>query len=183
MGLSVRMRNPATGQDHSFNIARDIAYFYPQLVALAGHGLLQDHWEPWYGDYLKEKGVTEEELTKTVAAFTEFCSNATSPDHPVMPDSLKASGFFDLPQPAQLVFLAKLGQLCAGAFWAGIRAAAHADETPVGIVQLSKAAKLLSEHIADTWGPKRAKAAKRPAQPRKTAGKGNTKTRAKTRSK
>lgn len=158
--MAIRLIDPVTKQEHSFHPGRDIAYFWPQLIAMAADGLQERRWESWYGDHLRAHGVTEETLLKTLQAYCEFCRLSVDPetDHPRT--AMEKTGFFSMPPAAQLVVMAKIGQLGSGAFWAGVRHAYSEGVVPEPLAMLTKAAAQLAAEGSCLASPDSGSAAK-----------------------
>jgi hypothetical protein len=151
MGMSISMVDPRTGKEYHFSPARDIAYFWPELIEHAYEGLLSNRWEDWYGDYLRAKGVTEKEVMDALVAYSKFCMLSCKTEITTPFDALTESGFFKCPLPAQLVVMAKFGQLCTGAFWAGIRSAQRQGEIPIEIQELCDKGLEVERQLSAKW--------------------------------
>lgn len=147
MSLEVRFIDE-NGEERRSSPARDVAFFWPQLVQLAGDGLVQGHIEPWLRDYLDQHGVDESQLAATLYCYTRFCELAVHPDYDHPRKALAASGFFDCPPAAQLAVCAKLGQIVTGAFWAGIRSSNPEAHMPASIQSLRSYAQSLIEELS-----------------------------------
>jgi hypothetical protein len=151
MSMAVRLKDPKTGEEFSFNPERCVERFYPRMLEAAIQGCLKESWEPWYATYLKDHGITEEVLLQTLRAFSVFVDLSLDPEIKTVRDALQQSCFFDCPQPAQLVVLAKVGQLCAGAFWAGVRHSVMVGVVPEPIQMMKAAAVQLETLISERW--------------------------------
>lgn len=149
--LAVRMKDPQTGEEFSFNPERCVERWYPRMLEAAIEGCREKSWEPWYSTYLKENGVTEEVLLKTLRAYSVFVDLSLDPEIKSPRDALQQSGFFDYPLPVQLVVLAKVGQLCAGTFWAGIRHSVMVGVVPEPVQMMKAAAVKLEALISERW--------------------------------
>lgn len=149
MGMAIRLKDQVTQEEYSFDPFRDIAYFWPQLVTKALEGCKQKGWEPWYDAYLQANGVTEEVLLETLGAYAGFCQLAMDPEIRGVREAMERSGFFAKPPAAQLVVIAKIGQLGSGAFWAGIRHAHMQGVVPKAIVMIGDAATELDQLIEE----------------------------------
>lgn len=148
MGIGVRMVDPETNREYHFSPARDISYFWPQLIELAYTGLAEMTWEPWFADYLKHTNTSKDDVVKALVAYSKFCMNSVVTEITSPYDALKEAGFFDCPIPAQLVVMAKFGQLATGAFWAGIRSNTEQGQVPPEIESLRKYGKELEADLA-----------------------------------
>lgn len=149
--IAVRMKDPKTNEEFSFNPERCVERIYPRMLEAAIRGCMEKSWEPWYATYLKDHGITEEVLLKTLRAFSVFVDLSLDPEIKSVRDALQQSGFFDCPQPAQQVILAKIGQLCAGTFWAGIRHSVMVGVVPEPVQFMRDAAVQLDTLISEKW--------------------------------
>ena len=148
MGIGVRMVDPETNREYHFSPARDISYFWPQLIEHAYKGFAEMTWEPWFGDYLKATNTNKADVLKALVAYSKFCMNSVITEIESPYDALKEAGFFDCPLPAQLVVMAKFGQLATGAFWAGIRSNTEQGQVPPELESLSEHGKQLEKELA-----------------------------------
>lgn len=147
MPLNIRLQDTQTGRDYSFSPGRDIAYFWPKIVEMAYKGLADMPWEPWYGKYLQDNGVSKDDVLKALVAFSRFCMNAVVTEIESPFEALEKAGFFDCPLPAQLVVMTKIGQLSAGAYWAGIRDCSRQGEIPEVLKNLLDKAEELEKDL------------------------------------
>jgi len=149
--MAVRMKDPRTGEEFSFSPERCVERWYPRMIEAAIEGCREKSWEPWYSTYLQEKEITEEVLLKTLRAYSVFVDLSLDPEIKSPRDALQQSGFFDCPLPAQLVVLAKVGQLCAGTFWAGVRHSVMVGVVPEPVQTMKAAAAQLETLISERW--------------------------------
>lgn len=147
MSLEVRFIDE-NGEERRASPARDIAFFWPQLVSLAGEGLAPERVEPWLKDYLDQHGVGDDQLSEAFYSYTRFCELAVHPDYDHPRKALVASGFFDCPPAAQLAVCAKLGQIITGAFWSGIRSSTPGGRVPPTVQSLRAHAQTLVEELS-----------------------------------
>lgn len=147
MGIGVRLVDPSTNREYHFSPARDISIFWPQLIELAYTGFAEMQHEPWFGNYLKYTNTSKDDVIKTLVAYSKFCMNSVVTEIQSPYDALQAAGFFDCPLPAQLVVMAKFGQLATGAFWAGIRSNTEQSQVPAEIGTLVKYGKELEKDM------------------------------------
>jgi hypothetical protein len=142
------------GIEWGFAPMRDIAYFFPQLLAKMDKGVEEKDWEPWIADYLKFKGVTEDDVLRAYGAMCRFCYAAVDPDRLELKnpgETLEATGFFNTPTAAQLVVVTKLGQICLGAFWAGIKSATPLGKIPAVLSSLEQYGKEVELLLNSRW--------------------------------
>jgi hypothetical protein len=103
---------------------RDVAHIMPSFMGRAIWGISEANREPWFRDYLKYRNITDEEvclIAKAAAAYVVRTNEDATLQNSY--EALKSVGFFDAPEPAQLVFLAKLGQLFLTYYFQGRREA------------------------------------------------------------
>lgn len=148
MGIGVRLVDPSTNREYHFSPARDISVFWPQLIELAYTGFADMTWESWFRDYLRHTNTSKDDVIKALVAYSKFCMNSVVTEIQSPYDALQKSGFFDCPQPAQLVVMAKFGQLATGAFWAGIRSNTEQNTIPPDIESLRKYGKELESALS-----------------------------------
>lgn len=134
---------------HRSNPARDIAHCWPQLlerVVLLCH---EENWSPQLRSVLDASGVVEDDVRLAITALCDFCKASLNNSFATPKDALTSLGFFELKPAAQLAVTSLLGEVCAGAFWAGIRSAMPAGQEPESFKEVAdKAAKLRNE----IWG-------------------------------
>lgn len=146
MSLEVRFIDES-GQERRSSPARDVAYFWPQLVDLAITGLLSDKLEPWLQDFKDFHLVSELEIRQALDAYVTFCRFATDPALETPKEALQASGFLTAHPAAMLLVCAKLGQIVTGAFWAGIRSSTPNAQVPPTVEALRKSAQSLLQEL------------------------------------
>jgi hypothetical protein len=126
------------GVERRSSPARDVAYFWPQLVKLTVIGLEPGKIEPWLQDYLDFHEIGGEELCSALAAYLKFCELALSPELGSPKVALEKSGFLACHPAAQTAVCAKLGQIVTGAFWAGIRSSTPDGKVPPTVSALAE---------------------------------------------
>ena len=151
MPMQVRMMDPVTKEEFSFSPARCVERWYPQVIETAIKGCLKGAWEPWFSSYLEANGVTEEVLLKTLRAFSVFVDLSLEPDIKTVREALDQSGFFACPVPAQMIVLAKIGQLCAGDMWSGIRHSTMQGMVPEPVKMMRETREQLDGYITGMW--------------------------------
>lgn len=129
--MALSQFRPKNGDDRMYNPDRDLAWCYPSLIKAAIQGLDDGKIGVWYGDYLKAKGVTPDDLrqvVKTLSDSFQYFVNDESVNSPE--DALRKSGFLAVNPAAQLVLMARIGQVMLGAFFSGIRDVTEMDLPP-----------------------------------------------------
>ena len=129
MPLQWRRKEPrAGGRDMFYTIERDLAYIGPDLVRAAMYALDEQYYEEWFKQFFVEHGLTEEDLIVAVRKFSPAFADIIKTTDP--PAALAASGFSELPYPAQLAFYCKLGQVLLAAVWSGVKDVAKPESDP-----------------------------------------------------
>jgi hypothetical protein len=117
----------------------NLRFFFPHLVQEALKGLNKDSWEDWYRPYCEAHKLTEDDLAaawKGYAAYAQSCLDSPDQDGPL--DALMVSGFTSCRPEAQLIVLAKIGQLLTASLWFPLREGTHLGETPEDFLRLVK---------------------------------------------
>jgi hypothetical protein len=151
MGIRVRLTDPISRQEFSFDPETAVERFWPQIVETMIEGLKPDRWEPWVKVMLAGSPVGERELVAAAIAFGNFCHQAVDPDIVDVREGLRIAGFLDAHPHAQLVVLSKLGQLASGAFWAGIRHGTAIGVVPPALQSIDRAAKQTRALFEESW--------------------------------
>ena len=124
-----------TDSDERFyDVNRDFAHCFDQVAMEVAGRLEDERWEPLV-KYLKEQGITQDELGQACQAFCEFVGTATEDRTESMADVLKRVGWFNVPEPAQVAFLAYTGQVLLGMFFKGRRDATLLDDSGMSSIQ------------------------------------------------
>lgn len=151
MTMQVRMQDPVTKEEFSFNPERCVERFYPRVVEAAIKCFMEKNWEPWYAEIFKDQGITEEVILKTLRAFSVFIDLSLDPEIKTPTDALKQAGFLDYPIAAQMAILTKVGQMCAGTFWAGVRHSVMVGVVPEPVRMMKDASVQLEALISERW--------------------------------
>jgi len=150
MGLELVLEG-AAGQKVRTNPSRDIAHFWPDIVRMVRPSLIRDMWDPWFRDYLNHYPVTEEQLLLAATCLERALWLALDPTLATPDQAIQASGFTRTPLPAQLVVIAKLGQLTYGAFWAGIKSANPLGEDLSNLLSFELGAQSMLGALRKNW--------------------------------
>jgi hypothetical protein len=130
------------GRTYRFDGRFNLRTLFPAVVEQALNGLLENTWEPWYGNYLRSQGVTPDQLVKTWECFGQYASYCLEGlDQKNCKEALDDAGFLRCPEPARLVVLAKIGQLMTATMWLALREGTHVGEIQPDIVHLKAVAK------------------------------------------
>lgn len=110
---------------------RDVAYIYRSICAHAFKGLEEANWEDWYGDYLRNAKITEEELGEGCRLLAEAHNHFTGDASiETANQALERVGFYDLPYPVIITIFARLGMVLVGTFFMGLRDVTMAGADP-----------------------------------------------------
>ncbi len=129
----------APGSDKWYAPERDVVNLFPQLARTAFDQLAETDWKPWFADYFRYAGLTEEELGKAAVALARFFKEAVDPDVADPRTALERAGWFELNPAAHVAVFMKLGQALTMAFWTGVRDVTT-DAPPTSLDSLQRAA-------------------------------------------
>jgi len=134
MTLQIR---PNYGQDGSLPYApqRDLRYIYPSIVETICKRFNADGW-PELSAYAEARGCTGEDLENANLAFITYLNCSCDSPEQTMEDVLKAAGWFDLPVPAQVAYMAMLGTVAAGQIFWALRDTTKLGDEPAGMKEL-----------------------------------------------
>lgn len=141
-----------------YNAKRDVAHNFG-YVAMEVAGRCEDGKWPSLVAYLKEHGVTQEQLGLACQAFCQFVVSSAEVPHESMTETLRRSGWWDMPVPAQIAIMAHLGTVLTGIYWHGVREATLGEDSPTAnfqdlIVHGRRAARLMTWPKWFRWIPK-----------------------------
>ena len=118
MGLQARM---SADDQRLYNPGRDVAHCFVKVVTEVARRLEDGCWPP-LDAYLKDAGMGDEEVGLACQKFVEFV--ITSQDsRETMFEALTRVGWFDVPERAQVAYMAYLGQVLTGIFFLGVHEA------------------------------------------------------------
>jgi len=122
-------------RDPFYSPERDIAHIGPSLAYGAMVALEEEHWEPWLREFLEDNGVTYEDLVVTEAPkqFASALNQIIKLENPVV--AMEKAGFDQLAPAIQMLFYARLGQVCLAAIWAGVKDVSQADDEPPATIR------------------------------------------------
>lgn len=128
MPINVR---PPGSSGPMYNPERDIAYIAPTLLRAAITSLDPDRILPSLRAYMDEHGVTDQDLSATIAAVAGAQSLFVGTLDVKTPlDALEASGFTAQSPAAQGVVLAAFGRVLLGAWFKAVREVTHVEDAP-----------------------------------------------------
>lgn len=116
-GLQARM---SENDPRLYNVNRDVAHNFGD-VAREVAGRLEDNRWPVVGEILTKYNVTEDQLGLACEAFCKFVASSVDVPKERMNEALARSGWFNVPEVAQVAYMAYLGTVMTGYFYAGVR--------------------------------------------------------------
>jgi hypothetical protein len=119
MGLQARM---SEGDPRLYNVYRDVAHNFGDVMREVAARLEDGKWEA-VKQYLDKEGVTMEQLGEACKAACIFVQTATQQKDEKMGPALVRSGWWNVPEPANVALCAIVGTVMFGYFWAGAREA------------------------------------------------------------
>lgn len=144
-GLQARM---SENDPRLYNVNRDVAHNFGDVVREVA-GRLEDARWPIIAEICKHYNVTEDQLGLACEAFCKFVASSVEVPKERMNEALARCGWFNVPEAAQVAYMAYLGTVMAGYFYAGVREATLAGVGPAQTYQDlrevgSRASKLLT---------------------------------------
>ncbi len=118
-GLQARM---SENDPRLYNVYRDVAHNFGDVVREVA-GRLEDNRWPIVGVILKEHKITEDQLGQACEAFCKFVASSVDVPKERMNDALARCGWYNVPEAAQVAYMAYLGTVISGYFFAGVREA------------------------------------------------------------
>ncbi len=119
----------AQGDPRLYSVSRDVAHNF-QFIALEVARRLRDNRWPALEELCAAHGVSAEELGAACQAFCSFVAGVLERPGETMEEGIRRSGFLAARGEAQVAFMACLGQVVAGVYWAGLREATAGGSTP-----------------------------------------------------
>jgi hypothetical protein len=126
MTLQARM---SEGDQRLYNPNRDVAHNFSTVVGEVADRLEEERW-PAITAYLKDQDVTEEQLGAACKAFIEYVAGACDSPDEKMTEVLTRVGWYKVPEPAQVAYMAYLGTVMSGVYFVGAREATLGGEGP-----------------------------------------------------
>lgn len=144
--MEIRVKD-ASGRELMFNPARDIAHFWPYLVAAAVPGLEQVHWDDSIRRIIGSSSLRETDLMLVLVRFVRFCERALDPSVKSPLDALSKVGFFQSPPEARAAFFYRLGVLSTGVWFDAIRRVVPEGSVHDELAALIRAGNELAEEL------------------------------------
>ena len=144
-GLQARM---SENDPRLYNVYRDVAHNFGDVVREVAARLEDGRW-PVAKEICGKNGVTQDQLGLACEAFCKFVASSTEIPKERMNDALVRSGWYNVPEVAQVVYMAYLGTVLSGYYFAGVREATLGGVGPAQNYQDlrevgSRAAKLMT---------------------------------------
>jgi hypothetical protein len=144
--VEIIVQDPSTGREIRTNPARDIAIFWPTIVAAAADiatNVLEGDSE--WPRFFTALGLRQRDVLEVVVAYCRAMERFYDPSVNNILQALHMTGFFMSSCEARLAFLACLGLAATSAFFAGTRS--QAREVPFEVTALVDEAKRLYEEL------------------------------------
>lgn len=117
------MQARASEWDHRlYNINRDVAHNFGDVMREVAARLEDGRW-PVLNEIMAHYKVSQEDLGKACEAYCIFVMSAADDRKERMGACLTRSGWYDVPEHAQVALMAILGTVLSGYFWSGAREA------------------------------------------------------------
>lgn len=128
MGLQARF---SADDKRLYRPERDVAHNFGSIAMVVAQRLEELENNPnCLTAFKKHFNVTDAQLGQACAAFCKFVPAAADPKTKSMVESLSESGWFEVEEPAQFLYMALLGTVISGVYWAGVREASVAEHSP-----------------------------------------------------
>ena len=119
--MSIQAR--ASEWDHRlYNINRDVAHNFGDVMREVADRLEDGRW-PVLAEIMEHYKISQEDLGRACEAFCIFVTSAADDRKERMGACLARSGWYDVPEHAQVALMAILGTVMSGYFWSGAREA------------------------------------------------------------
>lgn len=140
-----------------YSPSRDIAYSYRTALGAAFEGLEEDKADPFTARFLRDHGVTEDQIGDAAVALARYYNIAAGDPELRNPfDALKKCGFLDLPSAVQLAVMARVGQVMTGMAFMGVREVQYDNEPgPADDDTLLRQASAFRRRLSDWYGWRR----------------------------
>lgn len=120
----------ASEWDHRlYNVNRDVAHNFGDVVREVAARLEDGRW-PILVEVCERYGVTQDDLGKACEAYCLFVASATETKKERMGACLTRSGWYAVPEVAQVALMAILGTVMSGYYWVGAREATVGGQGP-----------------------------------------------------
>lgn len=113
----------------AYNVNRDVAHNWPFVVQAVMTRMEDGNW-PFMDKFATEHGISREMLGTVIETYCRFIAGAGANRGERMDACLRRVGHLDLPEAAQVMFLAHLGAVMTGIYWTGVQEAAIGGTHP-----------------------------------------------------
>lgn len=122
--MPLQMRPKDGSLQYFYSPNRDTAHITPTLIGRAIWGISEANREPWFRDYLEYRGITDDDVCVIAKAAADYIVKTNEDVNLTNAyEALQAAGWFNASEPAQTIFLAKLGQLVLTSYFQARREA------------------------------------------------------------
>lgn len=136
---------PQHGDERFYSPNGDLAHNFIDLLKRTAYGLDPGVIDKFYADYMSFTGCTFENLGECMRALVDYVKHANDPKVQSPKDALELAGFFSLPESAQLIVMAKLGQIVTCAYFTRTREANDPNVVKVEADKLMEVAEQASK--------------------------------------
>lgn len=141
MTLQIRPSSSAPINKRMYAPNRDLAYNFPGVVEACLDHLSQADWDTWFGGFLQQAGVSQEDLAVTAKSLGDGFVNFADDNIKSAYEALDAAKFFDGHPAAQLAICAKIGQAMIATYFVAMRdVTLQGADAPVELKQLQESA-------------------------------------------
>lgn len=142
----------ASEWDHRlYNVNRDVAHNFGDVMREVAGRLEDERW-PVLVDVCKTHGVTQDDLGRACEAYCLFVAAATEDKREGMTACLTRSGWYAVPEVAQVALMAIMGTVISGYYWVGVREATIGGQGPCASCQdLREAGRRCSQLMLVPW--------------------------------
>lgn len=113
----------------AYSVDRDTAHNWPFVIRTVCERMEDGNW-PFMDKFAVEHGLSRETLGEVVRTYCRFVAAAGDIRGEKMDACLRRVGHLDLPEAAQVMFLAHLGAVMTGIYWTGVQDAAIGGTHP-----------------------------------------------------
>ncbi len=142
---SLQMRPINSADDRLYSPNGDLAHNFVFLLKYAAYSLDAESLDDVLKDYMKTTGCAEKDLEDVAKSLALYVKEANTPANTTPKEAFEKSGFFNTNKAAQVLFMAKLGQVIACAYFTRTREANDPDQVRLQVDELMKEAEQASK--------------------------------------
>lgn len=150
MSLEIIFRDHRNRQIR-FSPARDIAWYWPWLLANVAPWLEYHRWDENIRKLMDQENLSEMDLMLAFIHLVQFMERALDPEIKSPKEALDAVRFFECHQSAITALMYRVGIACVGAWFDGIRRVTPENTMPDEIRKLLQAAEEFLKEMNDSF--------------------------------